>query len=225
MSEERSPRVEDEASGPPPERDSAGEERIDGPPASSAGAAGGDEGVLQEIVLGPERPLAPDELPREELPSLADRLAERIEIRLPVRHNARLAEIIERVNADDELYALWLAQNVNAVTRLAMSDHGPVHMQIAANSALRLLRLLVSAGVTPSIVRDYGMENLDAEVVVALAALFHDVGMSIHREGHEEFSLFVAQPILRRLLAGPYEPGPATIVRSEIQHAIISHRS
>lgn len=132
---------------------------------------------------------------------------------------------MERVNQDPEIYSLWVAANVTAVDRLNQSDHGPVHVQIVANSALRLLRLLVEADVTPSVIADYGLDRLDAEVVVSLAALFHDVGMSIQREGHEAYSLFVAQPLLERLLADQYEPAAATILRSEILHAIICHRS
>lgn len=157
--------------------------------------------------------------------SVDARFDRRRRVSVPTRGNARLERLLERVNEDPEVYALWIAGNVTAVDRLRISDHGPVHVHIVANSALRLLRLLVDAGVEPGVVRDYEMTPADAEVVVALAALFHDVGMSIHREHHETYSLFVAQPILRRLLAELYEPGEATIVRSEVLHAIISHRS
>lgn len=172
-------------------------------------------------------PVVVDEGQQERLPrlTLEERFAHRVHIRLPARHNPKLARVIQRVNERDDVYALWVAANVTAVDRLHMSDHGPVHVQIVANSALRLLRLLAAANVEPSAVSDYGLGGADAEVVVALAALFHDVGMSIHREGHEGFSLFVAQPILDELLAEVYEPPLATILRSEIQHAIIAHRS
>ena len=157
--------------------------------------------------------------------SIDERFSDRVQVRLPARHNPRLAAIVERVNRSDELYALWIATNVNAVDRLSMSDHGPVHVQIVANSALRLLRLLVDAGVTPSVVADYGMAPEDAEVVVCLAALLHDVGMSIHRDGHEAFSLFIARPILRQLLTPDYEGPALEILIAEVLHAIISHRS
>jgi len=150
---------------------------------------------------------------------------QRLEIRLPLRHNPLLQKIVDRVNADEELYALWTAMNVNAVTRLGMTDHGPVHFQIVANIALRMLRLLVERGVEPGIVKDHGMSLSDAETVVVLAALLHDLGMSIQRADHELFSLFVAQPIIDRLLDGLYAAGPRAIVRSEALHAIISHRS
>ena len=44
------------------------------------------------------------------------------------------------MNADEELYALWTVMNVNAVTRLGMTDHGPIHFQIVSNIALKMLR-------------------------------------------------------------------------------------
>ena len=150
---------------------------------------------------------------------------ERFLIRIPVRHNPRLKRIIERVNADDEIYTLWQVANTNAVKRLGMSDHGPVHVQIVANIALKLLRLLVEKGIQPTSVADYGLSNEDAEVIVTLGALFHDVGMSIHRADHEVYSLFVAQPKLRDLLEDIYEIPARTILVSEILHAIISHRA
>ena len=150
---------------------------------------------------------------------------QRMEIRLPVRHNPILHKVVERVNADEELYALWTVMNVNAVTRLGMTDHGPIHFQIVSNIALKMLRQLFDHDVVPNIVRDYGMTNGDAEVVVVLGAILHDLGMSIQRADHEQYSLFVAQPIIDRLLDGLYDTAKRTIVRSETLHAIISHRS
>jgi len=155
----------------------------------------------------------------------AERFAREIAIRLPARHNPTLQAVIERVNADEELFFLWRAQNVNAVDRLGMSDHGPVHMQIVSNIALRLIRILIDWGVEPGVVRDYGLSNDDAEVVVVLGSLLHDVGMSVHRDDHEQFSLFVAQPKVKDLLEGVYEPAVRTVMTAEILHAIISHRS
>lgn len=148
-----------------------------------------------------------------------------IRIRLPARHNPMLQQIVDRVNADEELYALWTAMNVNAVTRLGMSDHGPVHFQIVSNIALKLMRQLIEAGVTPSIVRDHKMTNNEAEIVVVLGALLHDLGISIHRIDHEQYSLFVAQPKIDHLLDGLYSIAHRTIIRSETLHAIIAHRS
>jgi uncharacterized protein len=168
-----------------------------------------------------EVPAGPPETGR----TVADRLRNRVEMTVPDRHNPTLHRVIELVNADDELYALWMAANVNAMERLGMTDHGPVHVKIVMNIAVRLLRLLVEHGVEPSVVKHYGMKSEDAEVVVALAALLHDVGMSIHRSDHEAFSLFVAQTKAREILATVYDVATATILRSEVLHAIIAHRS
>jgi metal-dependent HD superfamily phosphatase/phosphodiesterase len=102
---------------------------------------------------------------------------QRVIIRLPTRHNPKLQQIIDRVNGDDELYTLWQVANVNAVQRLGMSDHGPVHVQIVTNIALKLLRLLVDRSVQPSLVINHNLTIEDAEVVVVLASLLHDLGM------------------------------------------------
>src|SRR5207247_6068551 len=64
----------------------------------------------------------------------------------------------------------------------------------------------------------------DAEVVSLLGALTHCVGMSVHREGHEDFSLFLAEPKLRELLRDIYEEPDLTIIVSEVLGAITSHR-
>jgi metal-dependent HD superfamily phosphatase/phosphodiesterase len=151
--------------------------------------------------------------------------SERIMIRIPARHNPRLLQLIDRVNADIELYTLWQVINVNAVQRLGMSDHGPVHVQIVTNIALKLLRLLGERGVRPNLVADHNLSTGDAEVVVVLASLLHDLGMSIHRMDHEQYSLFLARPKIGELLDDLYEVPARVIITSEVLHAIISHRA
>jgi len=146
-------------------------------------------------------------------------------IRLPVRSNRNLRLVIDRVNRDDQLKAWWHVSNVNAVARMGINDHSWVHIQIVTNIALKLLRQLTKHGVEPSVVRDYGMTRDDAEVVVALTALTHCVGMAVHRKGHEDFSLFLAEPKLRELLDGIYTEPVRTVVISEVLQGIISHRA
>ncbi|HEX3734726.1 MAG TPA: HD domain-containing protein [Solirubrobacterales bacterium] len=144
-------------------------------------------------------------------------------VRAPTRGNRKLEGFLGAVNDDEQVRAWWYLAQVNA-ERLGMSDHSWVHMQIVLNIALRLLRLLVKAGVEPAMVADHGMRDRDAEVVVAGGALLHDVGMSIHRADHEEYSLFLANGALERLLAGSYREPERTVVAAEILHAIIGHR-
>src|ERR687897_2988794 len=147
-----------------------------------------------------------------------------MKINVPVRGNRKLRRLLERVNADTQLKAWWHAANVNAVARLKINDHSWVHIQIVSNIALKLLRQLTKHHVEPSLVRDYGYETDDSEVVVLLGALTHCVGMAVHREGHEDFSLFLAEPKLRELLDGIYEEPDLTIIVSEVLGAITSHR-
>ncbi len=150
---------------------------------------------------------------------------EGMRIRLPFRGNRKLRRVVEAANEDRRLKGWWHVSNVNAVVRLQINDHSWVHVQIVANISLKLLRQLVKHGVEPSVVRDYGMTPDDAEVVVVLAALTHCVGMSVHRRGHEDWSLFLAEPKLRELLAGVFEEPDTTVVVCEVLQAITSHRA
>jgi metal-dependent HD superfamily phosphatase/phosphodiesterase len=161
---------------------------------------------------------------RETRLSPADAVAG-MRIRLPERGNRKLRRMLDRVNADPQLKAWWHVANVNAVVRMRINDHSWVHIQIVVNIALKLLRQLTKHGVEPSAVRDYGLTNDDAEVIVVLSALMHCVGMSVHRRGHEDFSLFLSEPKMRELLDGIYDEPDRTVVISEVLQAITSHRS
>jgi uncharacterized protein len=166
---------------------------------------------------------ASDEAERETRLTPAQAI-EAMRINVPVRGNRKLRTLLERVNGDSQLKAWWHVANVNAVARLEINDHSWVHIQIVANIALKLMRQLAKHGVEGSLVRDYRLERDDAEVVVMLAALTHCIGMSVHRDGHEDFSLFLAEPKLRELLTGVYEEPELTVIVSEVLQAITSHR-
>jgi metal-dependent HD superfamily phosphatase/phosphodiesterase len=146
-------------------------------------------------------------------------------IRVPARGNRKLRKLLEKVEADRQLKAWWHVANVNAVVRLEINDHSWVHIQIVTNIALKLLRQLTKNGVQPSLVGDYRLTVEDSEVVVVLAALLHDVGMSVHRRDHEDWSLFLSEPKLRELLADLYDEPDRTVIVSEVLQAITSHRA
>jgi hypothetical protein len=137
--------------------------------------------------------------------------------------NQKIERLMKLANADAELMQWWKCANVNAMDRLGMNDHGPVHIQIVANACLKILRLLVDADVEPSVATDHGLLVEDAEVIVVLAACLHDVGMAVHREDHERFSLFLGYPKARQLLTELYEDPALTIMVSEVLHTVISH--
>jgi metal-dependent HD superfamily phosphatase/phosphodiesterase len=181
-----------------------------------------DEHEHDELIV--EEPPAPSELEREARMTPAQAVTQ-MRIRVPARANRKLRTIVDRVNADDELKALWHVSNVNAIARLQINDHSWVHIQIVANIALKLLRQLTKHGVEPSLVTDYGLAPEDAEVAVLLGALLHDTGMSVHRDSHEDFSLFLAARKGRELLDGIYDEPELTVMVSEVLHEITSHRS
>src|SRR3954471_19541225 len=169
-----------------------------------------------------EQPV-PEEARRETRMSPAEAV-EAMRIRVPVRGNRKLRTLIERVNNDRQLKGWWHVSNVNAVARMEINDHSWVHIQIVTNIALKLLRQLTKHGIEPAMVRDYGMTRDDAEIVVILGALLHCIGMSVHRDGHEDFSMFLAQPKMQELLEGLYEEPERTVITSEVLQAITSHR-
>src|ERR1700745_3640391 len=133
-------------------------------------------------------------------------------INVPVRGNRKLRTLRERVNSDKQLKGWWHVSNVSAVTRMEINAHSWVHIQIVTNIALKLLRQLTKHGVEPNVVRDYGYDRDDAEVIVVLTALTHCVGFSVPPRAHEDFTLFLSEPKLRELLAGIYEEPDITVV-------------
>ncbi|MCK4327901.1 MAG: phosphohydrolase [Candidatus Diapherotrites archaeon] len=138
---------------------------------------------------------------------------------IPVKGNKKLGSVVKKVRASKRLAAMWKCSNVNSIDRLGYNDHGPVHIQIVANAALQMLRLLVAGGVKPSIVKNHKMTVDDAEVVVVLAASLHDIGMTVHRHNHELFSIILAPQLLPELLGG-YSVEEQVVMQSEILHAL-----
>ena len=146
-----------------------------------------------------------------------------MEFKIPLRNNKKLQVLMNKINEDQELFQIWKCANVNAVDRSGISDHGEVHIRIVANAALRIIRLLVKGGVEPSVVTHHGLTSQDAELIVVLAACLHDTGISVHRNRHERYSLFIAFRKARELLEGIYDEPDLTTMVSETLHSIISH--
>lgn len=149
---------------------------------------------------------------------------DQISINIDTGENQILKEVVNRINASDEIKSLWKIMNVMAIDRLGMSDHGPTHFQIVANNGQKLTKILEKNNIPMSIAFDFGLTNDHAEVVIFLACIMHDLGISIHRQGHEGFSLFIARDMLKEILSFlPIEE--KMVVLSETLHAIISHRA
>ena len=142
---------------------------------------------------------------------------------IPSKNNTILATIQKRVNENERIQALFEACNIMAIKRLGMSDHGPVHVAIVANIALKLLRNLTKHGVYPNIVTDWELREEDAEVVIVLAALFHDVGNAVHRDVHDVLGPMIADRFIDELLSEHYNAREQQILKTETMSAMISH--
>lgn len=144
-------------------------------------------------------------------------------INVPTRKNAKLEKVLRAVNADVEIETLLRTSNVNAIDRMSYNDHGKVHVAIVANIALKLFSLVRGMKLEFNIVKDHKMSVEDAEVVVFLAAVLHDIGHSIHRQNHDEYSLLMSRPILERILGTVYSGAEKYVMLSETMNAMISH--
>jgi len=142
---------------------------------------------------------------------------------IPFRDNQKLRSIIDKVRKDTRVQTLWKCANVMAIDRMGYTDHGPTHVKIVSNMALKILRILVDKKVVPSIVQYYNMKNEDAEVVVVLGSIFHDIGMTIIRDRHEFYGAMLASDFIEKYLQSVYSPEESPIILSEVLHAIVSH--
>jgi metal-dependent HD superfamily phosphatase/phosphodiesterase len=143
---------------------------------------------------------------------------------IPLRSNTKLRAVMDRVRENRKLQTYWRCSNVMAIDRMGYTDHGPTHVKIVANFSLKLLRILVEKKlITPSIVENYGMTTDDAEVVVVLGSILHDLGMIVQRREHEKYSAFLALSVLESLLSPIYSEEQRAIITSEVLHAIVAH--
>ncbi len=145
------------------------------------------------------------------------------EFGVPCKGNEKLRKVVDLIKKDAQLQAFWRCSNVMAIDRLRITDHGPTHVKIVANSALKLLRMLVSRGVVPSVVKDYDLTAEDAEVIVVLGAILHDLGLIVARENHEMYSVFLAFDFVQKKLQSVYTTEESAIICSEVLHTILAH--
>ena len=142
---------------------------------------------------------------------------------IPFRGNIKLNQIINEVKKDTRLWTFWKCSNVMAIDRMGYTDHGPTHVRIVANSALKIIRILIGKKVVPSIVKHYGMKNEDAEVVVVLGSIFHDLGMIVSRNEHEQISAILSLEFIEKHLQRLYNEEERAIITSEVLHSVVSH--
>ena len=130
----------------------------------------------------------------------------------------------ELVRDDPEVNADWDMSNYIAVAKLGFNDHGDIHMKIVAANALKMLKILLDNGVSTSIIEEKAGNEDDAFLVVLAGGLLHDIGNQVHREQHNVSGVYLAVPILNRLLPKIYKDEETMYeVRGHILHTIYSH--
>jgi len=142
-----------------------------------------------------------------------------------LQRNPLLKKAMDIIWSDQEFTALLEMSNVMAVKRLRYNDHGPVHARIVSGSSLEIFRRLVSRGVSPTTVADGTASSVEeAELIVMLAALLHDIGNSVHRMNHELIGALISKDIIDRVLSSlfPDDQKKRIKMRQEVMHGIYS---
>ncbi len=142
---------------------------------------------------------------------------------IPFHGNNKLKHVIDEVKKDVKLQTLWRCSNVMAIDRMGYTDHGPTHVKIVANLALRILRILTARKIVPNVMKDYNLKNDDAEVIVVLGSIFHDLGVTVIREKHEVFGALLALQFIDKLLQPIYPEDERAIITTEVLHCVVTH--
>jgi metal-dependent HD superfamily phosphatase/phosphodiesterase len=137
----------------------------------------------------------------------------------------KLNAVLDAVDEDVEIQTYLEAQNVNPVERKRYNDHGPKHISIVLDRALGLYEILTIGGVDFDGASDHGLDQADEPVIVALAAVLHDIGHVVHRDEHTYYSIPLAADVLDRVLADFYEPADVVRMKGEVLHAILCHHT
>ncbi len=144
-----------------------------------------------------------------------------------LQHNPNCVKLVEYLFEDEELQELQDYANNVSIKRLGFNDHGPVHMRQVAGNAIKMLNILQDSGIKTSLEQEEIGTFEDSMCAVIMAGLMHDLGMAIGRQGHEEMSVIMAQPIIDRALKHvfPDDLHKRVVIKSLTTEAIIGHMS
>jgi len=128
------------------------------------------------------------------------------------------------IKADHRVLASWEMANYLATRKMKYNVHDDTHAKMVALNALRMLEFLEEANVKPDAVKDGYGDPDDARLIVLLAALLHDIGNQVDRDGHNMYSVVLSNEILEEILSKIYEDSfKRTIIKAFILHAIHTH--
>ena len=100
-------------------------------------------------------------------------------------------------------------------------------MRQVVGNAIKMLNILHDCGIKTSLEKEEIGTFEDSMCAVILAGMMHDLGMAIGRQGHEEMSVMLAQPIIDRTLLHlfPDDLHRRVVIKSVAIESIIGHMS
>src|SRR5574344_3161872 len=136
-------------------------------------------------------------------------------------------KVAEALMADAEVESIQNYSNDVSIMRLGFNDHGPVHMRTVCLNAVKMLSILHKAGIKTSLQTEEAGTFADSVTGVVLASFLHDFGMSIGRQDHELYSVFLALPMIERILdkqiPGDENLTRRVVIRSIAMEGIVGH--
>jgi metal-dependent HD superfamily phosphatase/phosphodiesterase len=139
--------------------------------------------------------------------------------------SGKALECAKLIMEDEEIQATQEYANTVSIMRLGYNDHGPVHMRTVALNAVIMMDLLKKAGIKTSLEKEETGSFEDSLCAVLFAAMLHDLGMSVGRQDHELHSVYLALPVIQRLLERLYPDTvqKRVIIRSLALEGISGH--
>ena len=139
--------------------------------------------------------------------------------------SGKTEQIAEYLLKDDEIQAMQEYANEVSIVRLKYNDHGPVHMRTVAFNSMIMMELLRQAGEKTSLEKEKAGDFEDSLSAVLCGAFLHDMGMGVGRQDHELHSVYMAYPVISRILAIVYANSiqKQVMIRSMAMEAISGH--
>ena len=139
--------------------------------------------------------------------------------------NPNCLKLVNYLFADEELQEMQEYANNVSIKRLGFNDHGPVHMRQVVGNAIKMLNILQESGIKTSLEAEEIGTFEDSMCAVILAGLMHDLGMMIGRQGHEDMSAILAQPLIERALMHVFPDNlhKRVIIKALATEAIVGH--
>ena len=139
--------------------------------------------------------------------------------------SGKAEKAIKLLLQDEEIRVTQEYANTISIVRLGYNDHGPVHMRIVTENAIKMLKLLRRAKIKTSLEKDASGDFEDSLIAVIFAAMMHDLGMCVGRQDHDLLGSIISMPIIDRILKEVYvdDLQKRVVVRSLAIEGIIGH--